>query len=333
METSRTHSLVIGCGSIGKRHIRNLIAIGIKNIYAVDLREDRLAEIEELEGVIPVRMLEDVRLDLLSTGLICTPPSSHIKFTDLLLKNQCSRIFIEKPLTNNSVEAKRLLSSVAHSKSIVAVGCNYRFHPAIQLAKNTLQNGTIGKVYNFRSEFGQYLPDWHPWEDYTETYSAKADMGGGIALDRIHELDYLRYLFGELSVKYSNVSKRGKLNIDTEDNIDVMLETSDGVVGTLHLDYLRRDYKAGFTVVGELGTIEGDVGKNGFFSLYDAKTDSLESVSFNTEKYDFNQMYRDEMEAFFKIKVDDYGLMQNYEESLELVLKVDQIKSSFNPDS
>ncbi|SVD89421.1 uncharacterized protein METZ01_LOCUS442275, partial [marine metagenome] len=151
METSRTHSLVIGCGSIGKRHIRNLIAIGIKNIYAVDLREDRLAEIEELEGVIPVRMLGDVRLDLLSTGLICTPPSSHIKLTDLLLKNQCPRIFIEKPLTNNSAEAKHLLSSVAHSKSIVAVGCNYRFHPAIQLAKSTLENGTIGKVYNFRS--------------------------------------------------------------------------------------------------------------------------------------------------------------------------------------
>ena len=86
-------------------------------------------------------------------------------------------------------------------------------------------------------------------------------------------------------------------------------------------------------MVGDLGTMEGVVGKNGFFSLYDAKTDSLESVSFNTEKYDLNQMYRDEMEAFFKIKVDDYGLMQNYEESLELVLKVDQIKSSFNPDS
>jgi hypothetical protein len=67
--------------------------------------------------------------------------------------------------------------------------------------------------------------------------------------------------------------------------------------------------------------------------LYDTKTDSLESVSFNTEKYDLNQMYRDEMEAFFKIKCDDYGLMQNYEESLELVLKVDQIKSSFNLNS
>ena len=63
METSRIHSLVIGCGSIGKRHIKNLISIGIKNIYAVDLREDRLAEIEGLEGVIPVRMLEEIRLD------------------------------------------------------------------------------------------------------------------------------------------------------------------------------------------------------------------------------------------------------------------------------
>ena len=333
MEASRTHALVIGCGSIGKRHIRNLISIGVKNIFAVDLREDRLAEVAELEGVITVSSLEDICLSLLSTGLICTPPSSHIQLTDLLLKNQCPRILIEKPLSNNYGEAKRLLSTVLNSKSIVAVGCNYRFHPAIQLAKNTLKNGTVGKVHNFRSEFAQYLPDWHPWENYAETYSASAEMGGGIALDRIHELDYLRHLFGELSVKYSKVSRLGKLNIDTEDNIDVVLETSDGAVGTLHLDYLRRDYKSEFTITGELGTIVGDLGKNGFFSLYDSAAEKWETVSFDTEKYDLNQMYKDEIQAFFKIKGDDYGLMQNYEESLELVLKVDQIKSSFNSSS
>ena len=109
-----------------------------------------------------------------------------------------------------------------------------------------------------------------------------------------------------------------------------MLETSDGAVGTLHLDYLRRDYKSGFTITGELGTIVGDLGKNGFFSLYDSAAEKWESVSFDTEKYDLNQMYKDEIQAFFKIKEDDYGLMQNYEESLELLLKVDQIKSLFN---
>ena len=333
MQVTRSYALVIGCGSIGKRHINNLISIGINKIYAVDLREDRLDEIRGLEGVIALSTLKEVPFNKLTSGLICTPPSSHIKLADLLLRNHCPRIFIEKPLAHDYVEAKRLMPSVLDSKSIVAVGCNYRFHPAIQLAKKNLDKGTIGKIYNFRSEFGQYLPDWHPWEDYSETYSAIADMGGGIALDRIHELDYLRYLLGELSVKYSNVSRVGKLNINTEDNVDVILQTLDGVVGTLHLDYLRRDYTAGLNIVGELGTISGDIGKNGYFSLYDSKIDSLETISFDSEKYDLNQMYRDEIKAFFDITYGEHGLIQNYQESLELVLQVEQIKSEFNSNS
>ena len=329
----RTYSLIVGCGSIGKRHIRNLISIGINRIYAVDLREDRLDEIKGLDGVIPLNTLTDVPFGSLTSGFICTPPASHIKLADILLQEQCPRIFIEKPLSHNYIEAKSLIPTVMNSKSIVAVGCNYRFHPAIQLAKKTLNKETIGKVFNFRSEFGQYLPDWHPWEDYAETYSAIADMGGGIALDRIHELDYIRYLLGDFVVKYSKVSRIGDLNINTEDNVDVVFETLNGVLGTLHLDYLRRDYKAGFNVVGEFGTISGDVGKNGYFSLYNAKTDSRETISFDTEKYDLNRMYKDEIKAFFEIKNGEYGLMQNFEESLELISMVEKIKSTFNSTS
>ena len=234
--------LVIGCGSIGKRHIRNLKALNVRDIIAHDLRMERCREVEQEYGVKAYDDLEEALAQKPDVALICTPTSLHIPPALSAARNGC-HLFIEKPLSHSLDGVDELLEIVARKNLITLVGCNMRFHPSIALVKELLGKESIGKVLCARVQTGQYLPDWHPWEDYRQGYSANKSLGGGIILDGVHEIDYITWLLSEVSQVVCFSDKLSSLEIDTEDTAEILLRLKSGAIAdtatlTMHLSQL-----------------------------------------------------------------------------------------------
>jgi predicted dehydrogenase len=145
---------------------------------------------------------------------------------------------------------------------------------------------------------GQYLPDWHPWEDYRNTYSARRDLGGGVILDAIHEIDYLRWMFGEAEVVSCFAGKLSRLDIDTEDTAAIMIRFMSGVIGEIHMDYVQRVYSRSCQVIGDEGTINWDY-TTGEVRWYSAITNRWQ-VFPDAVGWEPNQMYIDEMKHFLR---------------------------------
>lgn len=247
--------LVIGCGSIGKRHLRNLLHLGVRDLLAYDPREDRRKEVVGELGVAVTADLDGAYDSGVGVAYVCSPPSLHVTQALQAAKFGC-HLFIEKPLADSLAGVEQLLATIKERRLISLVGCNFRFHPGLQGAKALMREGVIGRALFARAQFGQYLPDWHPWEDYRQGYSAQRHLGGGVVLDRIHELDYLRWLLGEVDSISGFVGKVSRLETDTEDLAELILRFQSGAVASIHVDYLRRTYECSCEIVGEDGTIE-----------------------------------------------------------------------------
>ena len=287
--------LVIGCGSIGKRHIENLRALGVSDILAFDLRADRRAEVTATLGICAVDNLDAAWERGPAVVVIAAPTSLHVPLALKSVSRQC-HLFIEKPLSHDWEGVQRLLASVRQNSLLTLVGCNMRFHPGIATLHRLLADGTIGHVIAARVEVGHYLPDWHPWEDYRQSYSARAELGGGVILDAIHEIDYIRWLLGEVAGAACVAGKLSQLEIDTEDVAAILLRFEDGAVGEVHLDYIQRAYRRTCQIIGEDGTLHWDY-TAGEVRLFSARTKQWETFR-NPCGWKPNQMYLDEMRHF-----------------------------------
>jgi predicted dehydrogenase len=286
--------LIIGGGSIGQRHFKNLIELGVREIGVLDINQEKL---KELEKRYRVKIYRDLTLALKENWdavFICTPPSSHIEIA-LKVADKKTPIFIEKPLSNNLKGTQLLIKKIKKYKIPVMLGYNLRFHPQLQEIKAILKENILGKIWGVRAEFGQYLPDWHPWEDYRRGYSAQKKFGGGVILDCIHEIDYLCWLFGRVVRLFAFARKISNLKIDTEDYAEITLLFKNNIVGQIHMDYLQRVYSRYFKIIGERGTLYWDLkkGELKYFLIKDNKW----HVSL-LKNFDFNQTYLEEVKYF-----------------------------------
>ena len=243
--------LIAGLGSAGQRHAQNLHDLG-HELLAYRVRGDPFQlvfpEYRDLGRAL------DQRPDVV---FVTNPTSLHLPVALTAAKRGC-HLFIEKPLSH-TLEGVAELKTAVRARGLTAmVGCQLRFHPLLIQARQLLQDGAIGRVVSARIHAGEYLPDWHPDEDYRQGYSARQDLGGGVILTVIHELDYAQWLFGEVERVTAVVAHRSALEIDVEDNADVILETVSGAAVHVHLDYLQRPPARGMTVIGEGGTLEWD---------------------------------------------------------------------------
>jgi len=143
-----------------------------------------------------------------------------------------------------------------HNASRTRPCCNYRFEPGLLRVQALLADKALGAPLSVRAEFGQWLPSWRPTTDYRQGYAARRETGGGIILDRIHELDYVSWLFGHPSRVLAMAGKLSALEIETEDTAEILLRFPSGAIGSVHVDYLQRQYVCGMKVVCERGTIE-----------------------------------------------------------------------------
>lgn len=158
-----------------------------------------------------------------------------------------------------------------------------------------MNEGTIGKVLSVRAEVGQYLPDWHPYEDYRQGYSASRNLGGGVILDLIHEIDYICWLFGYPRKVYCMSSKQSTLEIETEDIAEILLECERAPIAGIHMDYLQRQPSRTCKIIGENGTIYWDYHMN---TVSLSLADSIHGKNYHFDGFERNQMYYDELKHF-----------------------------------
>ncbi len=314
--------LVIGCGSIGLRHIGNLLALG-HEVAAYNRGEEHRAIAAQRYGV---RVFSDVNeaLDIWPAGaaVIATPQTLHLE-NALAAAERGLHLFVEKPLADR-IEGLDTLEAEANVRSLVTqVGCNMRFHFGPARVKEFIDGRRIGRPLWAQVWGGMHLPDWHPDEDYREMYSAKLAMGGGAVLDFIHEIDLVRWMFGDPCRIAAMVGRSGWLEIETEDMADALLGYRDGLQVNLHLDYLQRPYQRGIRVVGDKGWIQWDLAR-GCVEWYEHETRQGGTLP-PPENWEHNDMYVAQMRHFIsrieRRDRSDNGLAEG-RKALELALKI-----------
>jgi predicted dehydrogenase len=286
---------VAGCGSIGKRHIKNLLALEAGTVLAFDVQAERRREVGAALGVETLATIDEVWAREPDVLLVTVPTALHMPLA-LAAAQRAIHLFIEKPLASRWEGVERLLASVWERDLVSLVGCNLRFHPGLARVKQLLDENAVGRPIAARVEVGQYLPDWHPWEDYRRGYSARAELGGGVILDAIHELDYIRWLMGEVTGAVCLAGKLSDLEIDTEDTAALLLRFGNGAIGEVHLDYVQRAYSRTCQIIGTEGTIHWDYAA-GQVRWYSAHARQWNDWC-NPPGWDANQMYLDEMKHF-----------------------------------
>lgn len=248
--STRPRVLVVGAGSIGRRHAAELTAAGA-DVTVTDPYGERAAGVPGAVGVLPF----DEAWGGFDGIVLASPTLAHADQAVAALATG-THVLVEKPLATTSADAARI---EAAADGRVMVGYNLRLHEPVARTVALVHEGRAGRVLGARVWFGSHLPDWRPGVDYRTTYSARADLGGGVLLDAIHELDILVWLLGEeLEIVGAVVTDLGGLEIDVEDTVRALLRTSDGVPVEVALDYRSRRYRRGIEVIGDEATIRLD---------------------------------------------------------------------------
>lgn len=268
---------MVGCGSIGRRHVANLLRRrDVTRVLVFSRRRNGLAGLN-LEGgrVRRVKSLGDAEADF---AMICNETGRHVEAAMTLAKRGVP-LFIEKPLSHKSKEIGRLRASVRRRKVPVFVAYNLRFLGALRRLKKLIDGGTLGKLCCARIEAGQFLPDWRPGRDWRLSYSAHHSRGGGVALDLSHEIDYMRWLFGEPVFWRVDKSRAGNLPLRAEDLFEGIYRFKRGFLCSVHLDYLQKPPRRLIRVIGTRGSVEVDLFGRRFVKIVNGRESVLKAPS------------------------------------------------------
>lgn len=266
--------LFCGLGGIGQRHLRNLRQLlgDQLEVHAYRVRGQRIKlhdnltvdEGADLEQDYQVQVHHDLAAALAqkpAAAFICNPNALHVP-----VALECVRanvpVFMEKPLASDLEGLDELLVEVEARKLLFHVGYNFRFHPGLQRLKTLVDSGFFGRLLSVRSEIGEYLPNWHRYEDYRQMYAARADQGGGVILSQIHEMDLIYWFFGLPRSIVTHGGQLSALEVDVEDTASSLMRC-DSAGGSfpiiLHQDFLQRPPVRTLKIVGDAGYAEIDL--------------------------------------------------------------------------
>ncbi len=254
------HALVIGLGSIGRRHFQNLRTLGCEAISVVTRKAATARELGA--DAIHLDLETALRTRVYEVAFLCTPTALHLEGLRALLDARVERIYTEKPVSHSLEGVEAILDRHRSSPSQVVVGYDLRFDPGLGQVREAIGRGAIGQVLSANAVVGQYLPDWRPQEDYRQGMSARRALGGGVMLDLVHEFDYLFHLVGRVRTVGCFCRTTGSLEIETEDLAEVLLEFESDVLASVHLDYLQRKLVRHCLITGSEGTIFWDLAKS-----------------------------------------------------------------------
>jgi predicted dehydrogenase len=263
--------IIVGLGSIGKRHLRLARAL-FPNADIRVLRHQSTSEVPENANGCFSHIDEAITFAP-QIAVIASPATLHI-VTAQAFAEVGINLLIEKPLSASLEGVAKLLETCRQQGSVLLIGYNLRFLPSLQRFRELLIERAIGRVISVRCEIGQYLPSWRPDTDYRRGVSARRELGGGVLLELSHELDYLRWIFGEISWVKATLSRQSNLELDVEDTAHLVLgfapqSDSHQLIGTVTLDFIRHDTTRLCMAIGEQGSLRWD-GLTGSVALYEA---------------------------------------------------------------
>ena len=296
MNKKKLKILVVGVGSIGKRHIENFSTY-TKNIHIVDISKSRIHEcckkFEFIDGSY-LSYKEAITKNKYDAVLICTPPHKHLEIANLAAKKKL-HTFIEKPLGMNVKGWNKVIKLNKKNNLINYVAYCHRHINYIKLAKKFLDQKKIGKILSGYIRWGSYLPDWHPYEKYYNFYMAKKNQGGGALMDESHGIDLLRYLVGEIKNVFAIVDTISGLKISSDDNALLTLRMKNNSLFQINFDLHSRFPRVSLEILGTEGNMFIDRIKNEL-SFFNIKTKKWKTLKFSQK--DLLNMYRDQANYF-----------------------------------
>ncbi|MFW3570384.1 Gfo/Idh/MocA family protein [Kosakonia cowanii] len=314
---------VIGLGNIATRHRKNIRALFPQaKIYAVPSSGRLVTEI--------ISDCDEIATDITQLGncvdmvIVASPAPFHARHAVSFIEAGVP-VLIEKPVAASLEDGMKLLSAYKDNKTPVAVGYCLRYMPSAKILHEQLKSGVIGKLLNADIAVGQYLPDWRK-KDYRESVSAQRKLGGGALLELSHELDYTRWLLGELHVQHAIVRHSGTLDINVEDLVDVVAVAEQNVVVNIHLDFLQRKAYRKCAFIGAKGRLEWDLITNSLV-LSDA---SGTKVIYVDEAYDRNQLYLEMLKDFIRLIAKENNNCITLEDAVATVELIEQINNTAN---
>jgi predicted dehydrogenase len=289
--------LIAGFGSIGRRHLRNLRALGETDILLYRSHHSTLPD-DEIAGLPVETSLAAALAHKPDAVIIANPTALHLDVAIPAAEAGC-HILMEKPVSHSLERVEQLKNALAEHGGRLVVGFQFRFHPGLQQVKTWLDSGEIGSPFSFRSHWGEYLPNWHPWEDYRQGYAARPDLGGGVLLTLTHPFDYLRWLLGDVQAVWAFAGTLGDLGIAVVDSGEIGIQFQGGATGTVHLDYLQRPPSHTLQITGTAGMIRWD-NATGNASLYHAEADRWEEYRI-PDGFDRNDLFLAELRHFKRV--------------------------------
>ena len=292
-------AVVIGCGSIGQRHIKNLKSIGIKSIYALRTKKGFHQDLPDDLGVIELNDWNDIAKEKPDIAIISNPTSLHLE-TALKLIPFVKGVLMEKPLSNSLEGVDRLIKLINKNNTVLFMGHNLMFHPIISNIKEFINSNNVGNIINIQCQVGHWLPDWHPYENYKKSYFAKKRLGGGVALTLIHEIHLAIELAGKPLEVCGMKSSSSLLDVDKDIDVisDIMIKHDSGCVSQIHMDYIQKPFHRSGLVTFEQSWISYDFNEQKVVAQL--PNNKLPSTIWSDKNYDNNEMYIKQLKCFIE---------------------------------
>lgn len=290
--------LIVGLGSIGRRHLECLREIRPTADITVWRQYHRDTAVPDGANRV-VFSLEDALACKPVCAIVANPASMHVAAA-LALAESGVHLMVEKPLSDSLQDVERLISICETNELVLMVAYVLRFNEGLNIFRQAVQAGKIGRVLSFRAEVGQYLPDWRPGSDYRTSVSASRELGGGALLELSHELDYIRWVFGEVVAVSASITNTGTLDMDVEDLVEGILEmrSPEGLTmtGSVHLDMLQHPPYRICRAVGKAGTLEWNA-IEGMVRCFDPESKAWQSL-YQSASAGRNSAYMQQLESF-----------------------------------
>lgn len=274
--------LIVGLGSIGKRHARVIKQLRPEWEIIALRRQTSDETLENIDHC--VTSLDEALLLKPRIAVIANPASYHVA-TALPLAEAGVHLLVEKPLSSIATDIPILLEVCRRQGVLLMTAYNMRFLPSLQRFRQLVQEGRVGHVLSVRAEVGQYLPSWRPGNDYRTNVSAQAALGGGALLELSHEIDFLRWVFGEIDWVNAALLRQSVLEIDVEDTVHLLLGFRQAterkpLVASVDIDFIRHDTTRNCTAIGEAGSLRWDArgGKVEFYAAGGTDWEVLEEL-------------------------------------------------------
>lgn len=319
--------LIVGLGSMGKRRIRNLKHLNQNDVIGFDISEERRKEVSEKYGIQTFDDISNALKEQPNAMVISTPPDQHMKYAKIAIQNGI-HFFTEASVVQEEMDD---VINDLHSLDLVGLpSCTFRYHPIVLQVNDVLNSGKIGKPLAFLYHSGQYLPDWHPWEDYRNYYVSKRSTGACREIVPF-ELIWITQMFGEIGSVSAFKTKVSKLDVDIDDIYSVLFQFKNKMVGNLTVDVITRVPYRQLKILGEDGVIFADwLEKSvGYFRKETGWTNLKVDDGLAEKNYIYGeQMYVTEMENFIKAIKKEIKQPYTFEEDLKILKILNAIEKS-----